>query len=324
MAVRAQPSDMDAVDLPDAPRWRTLRLLLSKRIAVVCILVLVVFYGAAILAPWVAPADPNEQNFTVEAARAGPSADHWFGTDQLGRDLLSRVIYAARTTVLFTVAVVITGGLFLGLGLGLLAGYRGGWVDNAIMRLGEILAGVPVFFLMLIIRAAYRERTNDLAFWLQENTFLGDDARPLVAFVIIVGVSVPFAWVGLARVVRSQVLAIREQEFVLAAEAMGISTLRLLTRHILPGVMPIYLVGLSASMAGFAFVELGLSWLGLGVDPSTPSFGSMINAAGGVRTFEAFPHLLLVSSIPIIIFFFAWNLLGDALVDVVEPRTHRR
>lgn len=324
MAVRTRPSDVDAFDLPDAPRWRTLRLLLSKKIAVVCILVLVVFYGAAIFAPWVAPADPNQQEFTVEAARAGPSADHWLGRDQLGRDLLSRVIYAARTTVLFTVAVVITGGLFLGLGLGLLAGYRGGWVDNAIMRVGEILAGVPVFFLMLIIRAAYRERTNDLAFWLKENTFLGADAPPLVAFVIIVGVSVPFAWVGLARIVRSQVLAIREQEFVLAAEAMGISTPRLLIRHILPGVMPIYLVGLSASMAGFAFWELGLSWLGLGVDPSTPSFGSMINAAGGVPIFEAFPHLLLVSAIPIVIFFFAWNLLGDALVDVVEPRTHRR
>ena len=324
MALQPQPAEAAASALPEPIRWRTLRLLASKKIAVICIAVLLVFYGAAILAPWVSPADPNRQELTVEAVRKGPSGDHWLGTDQLGRDLLSRVIYAARTTVLFTLAVVITGGLILGLGLGLLAGYRGGWVDNLIMRLGEILEGVPVFFLIIIIRAAYRERTNDLSFWLKDNSFLGADAPPLVAFVIITGVAVPFAWIGLARIVRSQVLAIREQEFVLAAETLGLSTGRILFRHVLPGVMPIYLVGLSASMAGFAGIEVGLSWLDLGVDPSTPSFGVMINEAGGVRAFQAFPHLLLVAAIPLILFFFAWNLLGDALVDIVEPRTYRR
>ena len=324
MALDTASTVPTSLEMPPPTRWRALRVLARKRIAVICLIFLVVFYGAGIFAPWVAPEDPNLQELSVEARLATPSGDSWLGTDLLGRDLLSRVIYSARTTILFTFAVVLTGGLFLGLGLGLLAGYRGGWIDNTIMRLGEILAGVPVFFLMLIIRAAYRERTNDLSFWLKENSFLGADAPPLVAFVIIVAVGVPFAWVGLARIVRSQVLAIREQEFILAAEALGVSTTRILLRHVLPGVMPIYLVGLSSAMAGFALWELGLSWLGLGVDPSTPSFGSMINAAGGVRTFQEFPHLLLVPAIPIILFLFAWNLLGDALVDIVEPRTYRR
>ena len=123
---------------------------------------------------------------------------------------------------------------------------------------------------------------------------------------------------------RSQVLAIREQEYVLAAETIGASTGRLLLRHIFPGVLPIFLVGLSASMGGIAGAEIALSYLGLGVDPSTPSFGTLLQNAGGVRTFQEFPHMLLVSGIPIILFFFSWSLLGDALVDIVEPRTHRR
>ena len=305
-------------------RWRVLRLLARKRVALVCIAFLLVFYVAGFFAPLVAPQDPNRQELTVEARLQAPSSEYWLGTDRLGRDLLSRVIYSARTTILFTIAVLITGGLFIGLTLGLLSGYRGGWVDNLIMRVGELLSGVPTLFLMLMISAAYRDRINDLGFWLKDNSFLGDDARPLIAFLIVVGVAVPFSWVGSARIVRSQVLAIREQEYVLAAEAMGVSTMRLLFRHILPGVLPVYIVGLSAGMAGIAGAELALSWLGLGVDPTTPSFGTMIFEAGGVRTFQEFPHLLLVAALPIILFLFAWNLLGDALVDLVEPRTYRR
>ena len=324
MTLQTRAAEFGDLDMPREQRWRVLRLLAGKRIAVVCILVLLVFYIAGFFAPWVAPKDPNLQELTVEARLSSPSAENLLGTDRLGRDFLSRVIYASRTTILFTLAVVLTGGLFLGLGLGLLSGYRGGWVDNLIMRIGELLAGVPTLLLMLIIAAAYRDRINDLSFWLKDNSFLGDDATPLLYFLIIVSVTVPFAWVGLARIVRSQVLAIREQEFVLAAEAMGVSTARLLFRHILPGVMPVYIVGLSASMAGIAGTELALSWLGLGVDPGTPSFGSMLYEAGGVRTFQEFPHLLLVGAIPIVVFLFAWNLLGDSLVDLVEPRTFRR
>ncbi len=324
--MQAGAAPLTATDIAwrPSPRFRRLRELARKRIAMLAIAVLIVFYLAAIFAPLVATHDPNQQQLTVEARFLGPSGEHWLGTDRAGRDLFSRVVYSARTTFLFTLVVILFGSFLVGLGLGLLAGYKGGRVDAVIMRIGEVLAGIPTLFLILAISAAFRTRINDLAFWLKDNSFLGDDARPIVFFSIIVLAALPFAWVSSARVVRSQVLAIREQEYILAAEAIGVSTGRLLIRHVFPGVLPVFLVGLSAGMAGIAGVEVALSWLGLGVDPSTPSFGTLLFDARSVRTFQEFPHLLLVAGIPLILFFFAWNLLGDALVDIVEPRTHRR
>ncbi len=306
--------------LPAARRFTTVRRILGKKVAVVALVYLAIFYGAGLLAPWVAPDDPNQQHVTIQDRRQPPSREHWLGTDTLGRDLFSRALYAARTTVLFTLVVVVTGGLFLGLGLGLLAGYRGGWVDTLIMRVGEVLAGLPTLVLMLAITAAFRPRIMDISFWLQDHTWLGADSQTVVKFFIIAGASVPFAWVGSARIVRSQALAIREESYVVAAEAMGASTWRVVFRHIMPGVMPLWMVGLSSSMAGIAGTEVALSYLGLGIDPPGSSFGNMIEGAVGTRTFEQYPHLLLASALPVILFFFAWNLLGDALVDLLESR----
>jgi len=304
-------------------KWRFLRVLVRKKIAMIAIVYLLVFYACGIFAPLIAPYDPIEQNLRVGETRQGPSGDHLLGTDALGRDLFSRVLYAVRTTIVFTLAVILTGGVFLGLGLGLLAGYRGGWIDAAIMRTGEILGGLPTLVLMLAITAAFRTRINDVAFWLQDNTWVGDDARTLVKFVIIVGATVPFAWIGSARIVRSQALSIREAAFVQAAEGMGAGTWRILTRHILPGVMPLFIVGLSAGMAATAGAEVALSFLGLGIDPPTSSFGSLISDGAGPQTFERYPHLLLAPAVPVALFFFAWNLLGDALVDILEPRMNQ-
>ncbi len=324
MAMRVDSIETGALEQARPRRLQLLRQLARKKIAIVALVWIVIFYGAGFFAPLVAPHDPNRQELSVEARLQSPSGEHLLGTDRLGRDILSRVIYAARTTMLFTLIVTLSGSLFVGLGLGLLAGYRGGWVDAAIMRVGEVLAGIPGLLIILAISAAFRPRINDAAFWLKDNSFLGDDARPIVFFLVIVAATILFSWVGSARIVRSQVLAIREQEYVLAAEALGASTWRLLLRHVLPGVLPIFLVGLSGGMAGIAGTEMALSWLGLGVDPSTPSFGSLLFEARGVRTFQEFPHLLLGAGIPVVLFFFAWNLLGDALVDLAEPRTRGR
>ena len=323
MTIEAGALETEETGWRPAPRFRFLRELGRKKIALIAITFLSVFYLAGIFSPWIATHDPNYQRLTLEDQYASPSVEHWFGTDRAGRDLFSRVVFSARTTLLFTLVVLVTGAGILGLGLGLLSGYRGGWVDTSIMRVGESLAGIPTLFLMLTISAAFRTRINDTAFWLKENTFLADDARAIVPFLIIVLAALPFAWVGSARIVRSQVLAIREQEYILAAEAIGVSTFRLLFRHVFPGVLPVFLVGLSAGMAGIAGAEVALSFLGLGVDPSTPSFGTLLFEAGSIRTFQQFPHVLLVSGIPLILFFFSWNLLGDALVDLVEPRTFR-
>lgn len=301
-------------------RSRLLRQLLGKKLAMIALAYLAIFYACGIFAPVIAPYDPNAQPAVLPSQPASPSTDHILGTDRLGRDLFSRVLYSARTTILFTVAVVVTGGLFLGLGLGLLAGYRGGWVDTTIMRVGEVLSGLPTLLLIIALTAAFRPRINDLSFWLKDNTFLGDDGRTLVQFVIIVGATVPFAWLGSSRIVRSQVLAIRENEYVVAAELLGASTWRIITRHILPGVMPLFIVGLSAGMASIAGAEVALSFLGLGISPPGSSFGTLINDGAGVRTFQEYPHLLLAPGVPVVLFFFAWNLLGDALVDILEPR----
>lgn len=304
-----------------SPRRRLMKTLLRKKLAMVSIVFLAFFYFCGLFAPLVAPQDPYEQNLTRESVRQGPSAEHWMGTDALGRDIASRVVYAARTTVVFTIVVLLSGSLFLGLGLGLLAGYRGGWVDTLIMRTGEVMAGLPTLLLMLAITAAFRTRLNDVAFWLEDNTFVGDDARTLVKFSIIVIATVPFAWIGSCRIVRSQALALREETYVQAAEAMGASTWRVITRHVLPGVMPLFIVGVSAGMAGTAGAEVVLSFLGLGIDPPTSSFGSLIAGGAGPQTLQRYPHLLLAPAIPLTLFFFAWNLLGDALVDILEPRT---
>lgn len=323
MNAATAPDLFVAEELLPPRRWRFLRVLVRKKIAMVAIGYLLIFYTGGIFAPLIAPYDPIEQNLVAGETRQGPSAEHWLGTDALGRDMLSRVLYAARTTIVFTVAVILTGGIFLGLGLGLLAGYRGGWIDAAIMRTGEILGGLPTLVLMLAITAAFRTRINDVSFWLQDNTWIGDDARTLVKFIIIIGATVPFAWIGSARIVRSQALAIREASFVTAAEGMGAGTWRILTRHILPGVMPLFIVGLSAGMAATAGAEVALSFLGLGIDPPTSSFGSLIAGGAGARAFDLYPHLLLAPAIPVALFFFSWNLLGDALIDILEPRTNQ-
>ncbi len=309
--------------LPQRRRYPFLRDLLKRKIAVLCMIFLAIFYGAGIFAPWVAPHDPNKQQLSIEARSQGPSAEHWFGTDALGRDLASRVFFAARTTIIFTVLVILGGSLFIGLGLGLLSGYRGGWIDTVVLRVGEVLGGIPTLILMLAITAAFRSRISDLAFWLRENTPLGADAKTIVSFAIIIAVSVPFSWIGSARIVRGQALSIREREYITAAEAIGCSTYRIVRHHLFPGVLPLWLVGVSGGMAGIALTEVGLSFLGLGIEPPTASFGTLIGDGTGIRAFESHPHLLLFSAIPVILFSYAWNMLGDALVDLVQPKRQR-
>lgn len=316
--------DFSTTEVPQPKRFRTARDILRKKVAMVAIGYLLVFYACGLFAPLIAPYGLNEQQLTVQDRLQSPSSDHIFGTDRLGRDMFTRVVYSARTTIVFTIIITLSGGLFLGLGLGLLAGYRGGWVDTVINRAGEILSGMPTLLLMIAITAAFRARINTWSFWLEDHTFLGDDAKVLVKFGIISLATVPFAWLGSARIVRSQVLAIREQSYVTAAESMGASIPRILFRHILPGVMPLFLVGLTSGMAGIAGAEVALSYLGLGIDEPAASFGNLIGDVNGTRLFNDYPYLLFVGAGPVILFFFSWNLLGDALVDVFDRRQNAR
>lgn len=296
----------------------SLRRLLRKKVGVVCLALIVLMYGAGILAPVVTPYDYNNQD--LAAAKQGPSLAHPFGTDRLGRDVLTRIIYGLRTTVILTVVTLITGSLALGVSLGLLGGYFGRWVDTLIMRVGEITSAFPELFLVLIIVSTLRPPLTD---WLRGvEDFLGVDIIRLgVAdyFVLALALSV-FSWFGMARLVRGQVLQQREEQYVDAARAIGSRTPRLLFRHILPNVMGPVIVTVSAGLAAVAGSEVLLSFLGIGIQPPVPSLGLMIFENGSTSVLRSDPHLLLFPVGTLGLLLFTFNLLGDAVNDAFNPR----
>jgi peptide/nickel transport system permease protein len=297
------------------PLGLAMRRLLRKKIAVAALVFIVVFYFCGLFAPVVAPRSYTDQN--LDAVNQGPSLAHPLGTDSLGRDMLSRVIWASRTTVVVTVATIITGGLVLSVGLGLLAGYAGGKVDTAIMRLGDVFFGLPGIPMLIMINATIGERVRGWGWLGAIEKDLRIDGFP--DYFVIFGALSLFFWVGGARVIRSQVLALRETEYVTAARAMGASTWRIIGRHLLPNVSNIVIVSLSASLGAIAGTEIMLSWFGVGVQPPTPSFGAMLYEGGSIRTLQANPHLLLVPGIIVAALIFSFNLLGDALTDILTP-----
>jgi ABC-type dipeptide/oligopeptide/nickel transport system permease subunit len=300
------------------PLVLALRRLLRKKIAVASLLFIGVFYFCGLFAPIVAPQSYTDQN--LDYVSKGPSLAHPLGTDELGRDMLSRVIWASRTTVVITVATIVTGGLVLAVGLGLLAGYMGGRVDTAIMRLGDVFFALPGLPMLIMINATLGERVRGWGWLGAVSKGLRIDGFP--DYFVVFGALSLFAWVGPARLIRSQVLALRETEYITAARAMGASTPRIIFRHLLPNVANIIIVGLSASLGAIAGTEIALSWFGVGVHQPTPSFGAMLYAGGSIRTLQATPHLLLVPGIVVAALIFAFNLLGDALTDILTPHAH--
>ena len=247
--------------------WQRLR---RKWLAMISLVVIVVIYGAGIFAPIVAPYSYTAQN--LDRGLEGPSADHWLGTDRLGRDMLSRVIYSARTTVVVTVTVILSGSLLLGNGLGLLSGYRGGWVDSVIMRAGDIFAGLPSLMMLILINAAFSERVKDLTRWVDEKVFFIDGltSSGAASYLTVFGALSLFFWVGTARIIRAQVLQLRERDFILAAQALGATPLRVIWRHLMPNVSNLIILSISVTLGGVAGSEIFLTWFGVGVQPRRP------------------------------------------------------
>jgi ABC-type dipeptide/oligopeptide/nickel transport system permease subunit len=297
---------------------RSFRRLMRKRVAVVCLAVIALFYIVGMFAPWIAPYGYAEQN--LDLSFNGPSWSHPFGTDRIGRDVLSRNMYAARTTVVVTLATVLAGGILIPITLGMLAGYLGRWVDAVIMRAGEILSSLPGLPMLVLINATMRpkfenwvERIEDMAgwHWLTESGF---SDYFLIFFVLSL-----FGWVGGARLIRTQVMTLRNSEFIFAAEASGASTLGILFRHLFPNILPLVIVGLSAALGSIALTEIGLTFLGVGIQPPHPSFGALITDGASRTVLENHPELLLVPAGVVASLIFAFNLLGDALTDVFTP-----
>ena len=248
----------------------------------------------ALLAPLIAPANPFAQN--LPGRLAAPSIAHWMGTDELGRDILSRVIYGARVSLTVSVCVVFGCG-FIGLAIGTLAGYFGGWYDRVVNLL---LINAFLSFPGILLAIAFA-------------AFFGPGIGKVILALVITG------WAGYARLARAQVLKVKELEFTLAARSLGASHSRIILKHLLPNILQPVLIQATIGMAGAILAESTLSFLGLGVLAPIPSWGAMLNDACS-HLFDA-PHMVVFPALAVMTAVLAFNLLGDAWRDWLDPRT---
>jgi peptide/nickel transport system permease protein len=248
---------------------------------------------AAVVGPLIAPFDPANQELALRLS--GPTSTHWFGLDELGRDIFARVLVGARISLLVGLVVVGVSST-IGIALGSVAGYFGGAIDEAISRVIDILLAFPGLLLAIALVAV-----------------LGPNLTNVVLALSVIG------WVGYARLVRGQVLRARELDFVQAAKALGASTPRILARHVIPTTLPAVSVQVTLGMGGAILAEAALSFLGLGVQPPTPSWGTMLNYGRG-HLLDA-PHLTIFPGLAIAILVLGFNFLGDGLRDALDPAT---
>lgn len=264
-------------------------------------------------------------NYTDQNLRENlepPSLEHWAGTDRLGRDVFTRLLWGIQNTVVLTVVGMLTGGLIIGITLGLVSGYFGGKIDEAIMRVGEVAASFPDILLVIIIAATLRPRLLDIVRWIEANTFLDGLVRSGVVDYLVISVAlVSFGWIGMARLVRGQILYLKETQYIESARAIGLSTPRIMFRHLLPNTISPIVVTVSMGMGTMVGTEIILSWLGLGIQPPRPSLGTMLFTSGDISVLQQWPWLLLAPGVIAWMMVLSWNLLGDALNDVLNPRT---
>lgn len=263
-------------------------------LAALGLVLLAAFVICAVFAPWLAPYDPAQLN--LAGRLMSPSAAHWFGTDELGRDILSRTLYGARISLIVSVSVV---GLSLAIGLvaGGLSGFYGGWLDTMInIYVTNAFMSLPGILLAIAFVA-----------------FMGPG---LVNVILALAIS---GWVGYARLVRAQVMAVKEREFIEAARALGATDWRIMVRHILPNTLQPLIVQGAIGMAGAVLAEATLSFLGLGVPPPAASWGSMLNDARS-HLFDS-PHLVFFPAMAVMLTVLSFNFIGDALRDYMDPRT---
>ncbi|MFI5341887.1 MAG: oligopeptide ABC transporter permease [Candidatus Methylomirabilales bacterium] len=272
--------------------WRQFR---RNHLAMVGGVVVVLLGLAAILAPVLAPYDPSA--YDVKQILLSPSPAHWLGTDQIGRDVLSRMLYGARISM--SVGFVSVGiAVVIGTLIGTLAAYYGGRTDELLMRFVDLMLNFPRFFLLLTLIA-----------------FLRPSIFVIMAVIGFTG------WMGLARLVRSEILSLKEREFVLSARGLGARDRRIMFRHILPNSLVPVLVSATLGVAGAILAESGLSFLGLGVQPPTPSWGNIL--IDGKANIEIAWWLSVFPGMAILVTVLAYNLLGEGLRDALDPRLHQ-
>jgi len=268
---------------------------LKNRVAVAGSVIVIVLFAVSLLAPWLAPHDPNA--IDLKNVLAPPSAGHPFGTDPLGRDVLSRMIWGAGISL--KVGFVATGiAILIGTILGALAGYYGRWVDAVIMRFVDIMLCFPSFFLILAVIAILEPSIWNI--------------------MIVIGLT---GWMGVTRLVRADFISLRERDFVQAARAIGAGDLRIIFLHILPNAMASVLVTATLGVAGAILTESALSFLGIGVQPPTPSWGNILTA--GKDNIDIAWWLSFYPGLAILITVLGYNLLGEGIRDALDPRLRR-
>jgi peptide/nickel transport system permease protein len=286
-------NDADAVELPVARKPSLFRQIRRSKMAVVglastCILVLM-----ALLAPLISPFDPKETN--LEEITLPPSGRHLLGTDDMGRDIASRIIHGSRISLSVGVVAQFVS-LVIGLTIGALAGYYGGWIDSLLMRFTDIIFAFPTALFAIAVSAVFQKRT-------------------IITLFLILGL---IGWAGVARIVRGAVLSVKHREFAEAARALGARDARIILRHILPNSLAPVIVAASIGIAGNILTEAWLSFLGLGLEASIPSWGNMIR--DGQQFITTKPWICFFPGLAIVITVLAFNLLGDGLRDILDPR----
>ncbi|MFD3269728.1 ABC transporter permease [Paenibacillus dendritiformis] len=277
-------------------KWRNvLTQVKEQKAAIAAIILLAVFALAAIFA-FLVPYDPNK--IVVTERLLPPSAAHWFGTDDYGRDYLARALYGGRVSLsvgflAMAIAVIV------GTAVGTVSGYFGGWIDNVLMRIVDILMSIPSFFLMLILNAYLKPG--------------------ITTIILIIGM---LSWMNIARIVRAETLSVKEREYVLYARVSGQNTLAIILKHIVPNIMSTIIVAATINIASAILMESSLSFLGLGIQQPNSSWGSMLNNAQGFIG-EA-PYLALFPGLFILLTVLSFNVLGDVFRVAFEPKANKR
>ncbi len=270
--------------------WRELR---RSKMAVVGLIITAIPLLVALLAPVISPQDPKETD--LEAITLPPSSEHILGTDDMGRDIASRIIYGSRISL--SVGIVAQAvSLVIGVTIGALAGYYGRWLDNLLMRFTDIIFAFPTALFAIAVSAVFEKRS-------------------IVTLFLILGL---IGWAGIARIVRGTVLSVKEREFAEAARAIGGKDARIILRHILPNSLAPVIVAASIGVAGNILTEAWLSFLGLGLEAGVPSWGNMIR--DGQQFITTKPWICFFPGLAIIITVLGFNLLGDGLRDILDPR----
>lgn len=271
---------------------------MQNKLAVFGLVVLIIIIIAAIFAPLIAQHDPNFQSLRLRLQ--DPSLQFWIGTDHLGRDLFSRMLYAGRVSLLVGFSAMV-GAITIGTVMGSLAGYFGGWVDSVIMRFVDIMISIPSIFLLITVVAVFEP-----------------------SLTLLIAIFAVLSWTGTARLVRGEFLSLKHREYVLAARTMGMSNTRIIFTQILPNAAGPIIVAATLAVGGFILAESVLSFLGLGVQPPTATWGNMLTNAQSIRIMQNHWYYPFFPGLMIFITVLCFNFVGDGLRDALDPKVIRK